>query len=131
MKGLIKANMNNEINVKKIKNKSLIAFLSVILVLGLGINLVLKNFSPEEKLISTTESENGKYTIEAYLIEGGLTVDDTVKCYLKTENKFGEKMIYNDYHIDYADINWIDDSTVNINGHVLNLPNDKYDFRDE
>lgn len=38
-------------------------------------------------------------------------------------------MIYNDYHIDSALISWEDDGTININGHTIDLPDGKFDFR--
>ena len=107
--------LNDKKDVKRTKITSVIAFTLVILILSL--------------LIGTTESIDGKYTVEAYLINGGATVDWAVRCYLKTKYKFGEKMIYNDYHVDSAIMIWEDDDTININGHIIDLPNGKYDFR--
>ena len=94
-----------------------------------GVMFLKEIFSPGKELIGTTESIDGKYTVEAYLINGGATVDWAVRCYLKTKYKFGEKMIYNDYHVDSAIMIWEDDDTININGHIIDLPNGKYDFR--
>ena len=112
--------LNDKKDVKRTKITSVIAFTLVILILSLligGVMFLKEIFS------------HGKYTVEAYLINGGATVDWAVRCYLKTKYKFGEKMIYNDYHVDSAIMIWEDDDTININGHIIDLPNGKYDFR--
>ena len=124
--------LNDKKDVKRTKITSVIAFTLVILILSLligGVMFLKEIFSPGKELIGTTESIDGKYTVEAYLINGGATVDWAVRCYLKTKYKFGEKMIYNDYHVDSAIMIWEDDDTININGHIIDLPNGKYDFR--
>jgi len=43
----------------------------------------------------------------------------------------GLKLIYNDYHVDSAAVIWVDNDTILINGHEIDLPYGKYDFRDE
>ena len=119
-------------DVKRTKITSVIAFTLVILILSLligGVMFLKEIFSPGKELIGTTESIDGKYTVEAYLIIGGETVDCSVIFYLMTKYKFFEKMIYNDYHVDSAIMIWEDDDTININGHIVDLPNGKYDFR--
>ena len=124
--------LNDKKDVKRTKITSAIAFTLVILILSLligGVMFLKEIFSPGKELIGTTESIDGKYTVEAYLINGGATVDWAVRCYLKTKYKFGEKMIYNDYHVDSAIMIWEDDDTININVHIIDLPNGKYDFR--
>ncbi|MDU4884405.1 MAG: DUF5412 family protein [Clostridium celatum] len=120
--------------IKKIKVQSTIAFILGLLILGLligGIIFLKEFFSPSKELISTTESIDGKYKVEAYLINGGATVDWAVRCYLKSDKILGKKLIYNDYHIDSASLIWIDNDTISINGHKIDLPDGKYDFRDE
>ena len=86
-------------------------------------------FKVSEELLGETVSSDGKYKVEAYLINGGATVDWSVKCYLR-EGEI-KKEIYRDYHINEANMIWIDNNTISINNHNIDLPNGKYDFRDE
>ena len=86
-------------------------------------------FKVSEELLAETVSSDGKYKVEAYLINGGATVDWSVKCYLR-EGEI-KKEIYRDYHINEANMIWIDNNTISINNHNIDLPNGKYDFRDE
>lgn len=88
-----------------------------------------ERFKVSEELLGETVSSDGKYKIEAYLINGGATVDWSVKCYLR-EGEI-KKEIYRDYHINEANMIWIDNNTISINNHNIDLPNGKYDFRDE
>ncbi|MBI6038525.1 DUF5412 family protein [Clostridium perfringens] len=82
-----------------------------------------------EKLLGETVSSDGKYKVEAYLINGGATVDWAVKCYLREGDI--KKEIYRDYHINEANMVWIDNDTISINNHNIDLTKGKYDFRDE
>ena len=86
-------------------------------------------FKVSEELLGETVSSDGKYKVEAYLINGGATVDWSVKCYLR-EGEI-KKEIYRDYPINEANMIWIDNNTISINNHNIDLPNGKYDFRDE
>ncbi|AMN32464.1 DUF5412 family protein [Clostridium perfringens] len=86
-------------------------------------------FKVSEELLGETVSSDGKYKVEAYLINGGATVDWSVKCYLREGDI--KKEIYRDYHINEANMIWIDNDTISINNHNIDLPNGKYDFRDE
>lgn len=86
-------------------------------------------FKVSEELLGETVSSDGKYKVEAYLINGGATLDWSVKCYLREGES--KKEIYRDYHINEANMIWIDNDTISINNHNIDLPNGKYDFRDE
>ena len=86
-------------------------------------------FKVSEELLGETVSSDGKYKVEAYLINGGATVDWSVKCYLREGES--KKEIYRDYHINEANMIWIDNDTISINNHNIDLPKGKYDFRDE
>lgn len=86
-------------------------------------------FKVSEELLGETVSSDGKYKVEVYLINGGATVDWSVKCYLREGDI--KKEIYIDYHINEANMIWIDNDTISINNHNIDLPNGKYDFRDE
>ena len=86
-------------------------------------------FKVSEELLGETVSSDGKYKVDAYLINGGATLDWSVKCYLREGES--KKEIYRDYHINEANMVWIDNDTISINNHNIDLPNGKYDFRDE
>ncbi|ELC8442631.1 hypothetical protein QYB59_001658 [Clostridium perfringens] len=129
---------------KKSKNKrskiiwGVVTFVCIILLgvavfkISSAVNDITKYFfKPSEELLGETVSSNGKYKVQAYLVNGGATTDWSVRCYLKEGNSKKEKLIYNDYHIEEADMTWIDGDTISINGHDIDLPNGKYDFRDE
>lgn len=126
--------LNEDEEIKRIKRTSTIALVLVLIILSLligGIVFLKSIFSPSKELINQTECMDGKYKIEAYLIYGGATTDWAVRCYLKIDNKFGKKVIYNDYHIKDSEMIWEDNDTVYINGHKIELPDGKYDFRYE
>lgn len=120
--------------IRSIKIQSTIAFIGVLIILTMligGIVFLKEFFAPSKELISKTESVDGKYEVEAYRINGGATTDYAVRCYVKGDKILGKKLIYNDYHIDSASLVWIDNDTILINGHEIDLPDGKYDFRYE
>ncbi|MDZ4993438.1 hypothetical protein GNF80_10735 [Clostridium perfringens] len=94
-----------------------------------AVNDIKATFQPSKELINETVSSDGKYKVQAYRVNGGVTTDWAVECYLKEDNNPKEKLIYKDYHIKDAEMTWIDSDTISINGHDIDLPNGKYDFR--
>ncbi|WP_195616832.1 DUF5412 family protein [Clostridium paraputrificum] len=121
--------------VKKSKKKILIGTLVslcilislIIFALYELISTTSKMFSPNEELLSESFSPDNKYKVEAYLVDGGATTDFCVKCILFVDNK-KSKTIYSDYHIRDANIEWVDNDTVSINSHIIDLPDGKYDW---
>lgn len=82
----------------------------------------------QEDLLLTTTSPNNTYTVEAYKANGGATVDFSIKVYL-IDNK-NKLLIYNKYHDYDADIKWIDNDIISINGITLDLSKgETYDWR--
>ena len=78
--------------------------------------------------MARSESPDGTYVLEAYRLEGGATVDYSIKVYL-TRGKM-KKLIYNEYHGYDAEIEWLSDSEAMINKKVLNIKEgEKYDWR--
>lgn len=127
---------------KYLKNKNFILvvyIIAILIFLGVAtfkisssireLNDSFKASKVSEELLGETVSSDGKYKVEAYLINGGTTVDWAVKCYLREGDI--KKEIYRDYHINEANMIWIDNDTISINNHNIDLPNGKYDFRDE
>lgn len=131
-----------EKNNKYLKNKNFILvvyIIAILIFLGVAtfkISSSIREFNDSfkvskvsEELLGETVSSDGKYKVEAYLINGGATIDWAVKCYLREGDI--KKEIYRDYHINEANMIWIDNDTISINNHNIDLPNGKYDFRDE
>lgn len=87
---------------------------------------------PKGTFLTESTSEDGAYTIKIYLCGGGATTDFAIRGELITNNKIStSKNIYWEYHVSSTDILWQDNDTVIINNKTLNLPNDKYDWREQ
>ncbi|TPE20813.1 DUF5412 family protein [Clostridium perfringens] len=130
---------NKDLKYKKSKRRWGIYIILLLIFLGVSVFKIsssirefsdsFKDSKQSEEFLGETVSSDEKYKVEAYLVNGGATVDWSVICYLKEgQNK---KEIYIDYHINEANMTWIDNDTISINGHDIELPNGKYDFRDE
>jgi len=123
--------------VIKIK-KIILVVVPILIIIAIGIfSLVNTLFYSMTRLpagdyLSESTSSNGTYTIKTYLCNGGATVAYAVRGELITNTKNNKvKNIYWDYKIDKSDITWEDDDIVIINGHKINLPNGKYDWRED
>lgn len=85
---------------------------------------------PKGQLISEVESPNGLYTIKAYLSDGGATTSYAILGELNYNNeKRKPKNIYWNYKEKTVNIEWINDNTIMINGHRLNVLFQTFDFR--
>lgn len=82
-----------------------------------------------QEVIQKISSPSDTYTITAYLNNGGATTDYAVLCSVKNNSTGKEKNIYWQYHCNKADIAWLDEETVQINGVELNVKKDTYDYR--
>ncbi len=58
-----------------------------------------------------------------------LTVDFAVLGRVKNTKNHLSRNIYWQYHCGTADVQWLNDTTVSINGKVLNVKSDVYDYR--
>ncbi len=117
------------------KNKKIIKILSVIFIItGIIIYSIYWAFFDIQRIkgqdiLEISQSENQKYTVTAFLNNGGDTVDYAVLCQVKDNETNKAKNIYWQYHCETANIKWIDDETVSINGVILNVATDIYDYR--
>ena len=82
-----------------------------------------------QEVITVSDSPDSSYTVTAYLNNGGATTDYAVLCAVKNNKTGKEQNIYWNYHCSTADIQWLDDKTVSINGIELDVTKDKYDYR--
>ncbi len=83
---------------------------------------------PTGELITESTSPNGEYTIKTYLCGGNATVDFSIRGELLIKSK-NPQNIYWEYKTNKSIIKWLNNNTVVINGHEINLPNGKYDWR--
>ena len=107
-----------------------VIFIFIIVLIFASCAAVGMDYLPEGELMETSCSPEGTYTVNSFLVSGNATVAFSVRCEV-VENSSGEKRnIYWQYRCESADIKWIDDTTVEINGRQLNVLTDSYDWRD-
>ena len=87
--------------------------------------------TPSEKFVKNSFSPDQKYKIQVYTISSVATTEVAMKCYLKTDSSEDDKLIYDDNNVSRMDIKWIDNDTVSINSHELDLPDGKYDWSEK
>lgn len=112
-----------------IKKLAIISISLIVVILLLIIVFMWFAFGTSQAdLLMTSISPDGKYTVEAYRVNSGATVDFSVKVYVITEK--GKKLIYNVYHEYEVDIIWVNSDVVSINGKQLDLSKgETYDWR--
>ncbi|MFZ7942464.1 DUF5412 domain-containing protein [Neobacillus sp. 19] len=85
---------------------------------------------PTGEYLTEETSPDGKYTVKAYRNNGSATVSYSIRGELIfNERNKKSKNIYWNYRENTAIISWIDKDTVEINGHQLDVPNEKFDYR--
>ena len=131
--------MAAESTVKGVKRKKIVKILLIVGVLfmgaiGYGIYWAFfdMNRLPTGEYLTAETCPDGTYTIKAYRNNGGATTSYSIRGELVfNKNNSKTKNIYWNYREDTAKIEWIDDDTVVINGHTLEVPNEKFDFRNQ
>lgn len=119
------------------KRKKYIKICIIIAIVVIGIVYGIKwSFSDIQRIngqeyITESTSPDGKYTVTAYLNNGGATTDYAVLATLKNNKNGKTKNIYWQYHCEEADIEWLSDDTIKINEVELNVKNEIYDYRKE
>lgn len=82
-----------------------------------------------QEYITEATSPNGTYTVTASLNNGGATTGYAVLGTLKNNKSGKSKNIYWQNHCEKADIQWLTDGTIKINGVELKVKNEIYDYR--
>jgi hypothetical protein len=82
-----------------------------------------------QEYLAESTSPNGTYTVTAYLNNGGATTSYAVLGRLKNNKKGRTKNIYWQYRCESAEMEWLDDETIKINGVELSVKNEIYDYR--
>jgi hypothetical protein len=120
--------------MKKILTRIIISSLLIIALGGYGVYWAFfdMNRLPTGEYLTEETSPDGTYTLKAYVTNGGATTSYAIRGELVFNNKNNNtKNIYWNYREENANIEWKDNDTVIINGHTLNVPNDKFDFRNQ
>jgi len=87
---------------------------------------------PKGELITSVDSPSNEYTVKIYQVNGGATVSYSIRGELNFNQKNRKpKNIYWNYREEDAEVEWLDEDTIIINKHTLNVPNDVYDWRRE
>ncbi len=82
------------------------------------------------ELISEERSPQGTYTVKAYLVNPHATVSYAVRGELHFNNtKARHQTIYWNYREETAEIEWVEENLVRVNGIAINVPYGLYDFR--
>ncbi|ARK23162.1 hypothetical protein SporoP32a_11405 [Sporosarcina ureae] len=119
---------------KKVLKVFLVVGLLFIALIGYGFYALFidMNRLPTGEYLTEETSPDGKYTLKAYVTNGGATVSYAVRGELVFNEKSNKtKNIYWNYREENASITWTDNDTVVINGHSLDVPKDKFDFRNQ
>ncbi|SHK17638.1 DUF5412 domain-containing protein [Desulforamulus aeronauticus] len=131
-----KINIDTEQDIQKAKKKALIVLalfpLFLIVFIPYGIYWVYFDMShlPKEKVLTESTSPDGIYTVKVYLINGGATTAYAVLGELSfNQERRKPKYIYFNHREDYANLNWLDNDTIIINGHKLEVPYETFDYR--
>lgn len=90
------------------------------------------NRLPRGEYLTEESSPDGNYTLKAYVVNGGATTSYTIRGELIFNQKNKKaKNIYWNHKEDGAVIKRLDNDTVIINGHSLDVHKDKFDFRNQ
>ena len=101
-------------------------FVICLLLLAYWRFFVSMDFLPRGERILVSESPGGNQ-IHLYLCNGGATTSYAIRGEAVTDR--GVKNIYWQYDETRADVRWLSDEVASINGVVLNIYEDVYDYR--
>ncbi|MEK5217381.1 DUF5412 domain-containing protein [Psychrobacillus sp. FSL H8-0487] len=122
--------MNRKVKVILLVTSIPITLILVLLGIFLYTFFVSMESLPKGEFLVEESSPDGKFTLKAYVTNGGATTSYAVRGELVFNEKNGKtKNIYWNYREEDAEISWVDNDTVIINNHTLNVPKEKYDFR--
>ncbi|MHC8515255.1 DUF5412 family protein [Sporosarcina sp. ITBMC105] len=102
----------------------------IVITLFLILNYFIYQHEPKGELLNETVSPTGDYTVNMYVIRGNATVANSLRGeVIDHTNKDKKKTIYKANREEDADVEWLDDFIVSINGIQLDVRNDSYDWR--
>lgn len=124
------------------KNKTMAAILKFLLVVGLvfagimgyGIYYLFfdMNRLPTGEFVTEEVSPDGTYTVNLYHVPGGATTPDMTRGELVFNNQDKKpKTIYWDKEQETTTIEWSKVDIIMINDRTLEVPKERYDFRND
>ena len=117
----------------KVLRKLLTVMLIVAILLGLLVYRFFFSMSglPQGELIDSVESPDGSRTLNVYVFRGNATVAEAIRCEVVLSDRIinRRRNIYWQYRQSEASIVWISDQKVSINGMLLDVEKDTYDYR--
>lgn len=120
--------------MKKIKKHLIIILIIFVTMVGgvaYAINWAffdIQRINGQEYLAQST-SPNRTYTLTAYLNNGGATTSYAVLGTLKNNKNGKTRNVYWQYRCDKADMEWLSDETIKINGIEIDVKSEIYDYR--
>ncbi len=91
------------------------------------ISLTFSGCAPsKDEFIKSSLSPSGQYVVVAYRNLGSATIDFSVICDVVNLEDLDSRTIYIQYHESELEIQWIDETTVDINGIALDIHSDYY-----
>ena len=133
--GEIMKNKFGWINMKRVLSGLgvVIAFLILVCMIVCGYKFYKSYTSIEgikgEECIGKKRSPDNRYEAQAFRNNGGATTDYAVLVVLIDLKNGTEKNIFWDYHCDYVEMKWNSNNIIEINGIVLKVPDQVYDYR--
>lgn len=119
---------------KKLLKRVILVFFFIFALVWYGVYWAFFDMSrlPTGEFLTEETSPDGTYTLKAYVTNGGATTSYAIRGELVFHNNNNKtKNIYWNYREKTANIQWTDKDTVVINGRTLNVPNEKFDFRNQ
>lgn len=86
---------------------------------------------PEGELLYSEYSETEEYRIDVFLCSGNATTAFSIRCAVVEVETEESRNIYWKYKEEDAVVTWIDENTVDINGVVLDIHSDSFDWREK
>ena len=128
----------SELTLKSVKRKKVVKISLVISLLFIGFAaygvywaFFDMNRLPTGEYLTEETSPDGTYTLKTYISVTSLS-SNAVRGELVYNKRNGKtKNIYWNYPESNAKIEWLDQRTVVINGHTLEIPSGKYDWRNQ
>lgn len=113
--------------------KSKILIITGVIILAVVIYLMYYffyslNSLPKGDLLASIKSPTNEYVINSYLVRNSLSAN-AIRVELINNKTSKRKNIYWGYPESTANIKWINEDIVEINGHILNIYKDRYDWR--
>lgn len=117
---------------KRVIKSVIILFVLVVLVFSLVYQLFYSmDHLPKGDIMGSFESPDQSYAVNMYLYNGGATSSYAVRGELIITQTGKRKNIYWKYKEEKSVVIWINDSMVSINGIILDVTRDRWDWKNQ